>query len=188
MRWRGHSSRCSVTQGCCWRCPHPTAGICDCPGIARSPRLPRRSAPWAKTCSSTCRRAQILLHQHPVNQARGERGLPPVNSLWFWGGGTLPAHVRTSLATVIGDDVLLGALAGRAGLVMQPRTPSHVALARAGGMIDLQDLPVDVIANDWWPSLEPLLRTQAVQWVFASGERFVHRPWHRWRFWRKAGQ
>lgn len=131
---------------------------------------------------------QILLHQHPVNQARSERGLPPVNSLWFWGGGTLPAHVRTALAAVIGDDVLLGALAGRAGLVMQPRTPAHVALARTGGMIDLQDLPVDVIANDWWPSLEPLLRTQPVQWVFASGERFVHRPWHRWRFWRKAVQ
>ena len=131
---------------------------------------------------------QILLHQHPVNQARAERGLPPVNSLWFWGGGSLPAQVRTALAAVIGDDVLLGALARRAGLVMQPRTPAHVALARAGGLVDLQDLPADVIAKDWWSTLGPLLRTQPVQWVFASGERYLHRPWHRLRFWRKAAR
>jgi hypothetical protein len=131
---------------------------------------------------------QILLHQHPVNQSRIERGLAPVNSLWFWGGGSLPAHVRTTLSAVIGDDVLLGALARRAGLVMQSRNRAAVALARAGGLIDLQDLPVEAIAQEWWPALEPLLRNQAVHWVFASGERYAQQPWHRWRFWRKAAR
>ncbi len=33
---------------------------------------------------------QMTLHASPVNQARGERGEPAVNSLWFWGGGRLP--------------------------------------------------------------------------------------------------
>lgn len=33
---------------------------------------------------------QMLLHTHPVNQAREARGALPVNSLWPWGGGTLP--------------------------------------------------------------------------------------------------
>lgn len=32
---------------------------------------------------------QMLLHAHPVNQARMERGRLPVNSLWLWGGGEL---------------------------------------------------------------------------------------------------
>ena len=59
---------------------------------------------------------QVLLHQHPRNAERRTRGLPPVNSLWLWGGGTLPSLVRTPLRGVISDDVLLGALATRAGI------------------------------------------------------------------------
>lgn len=34
--------------------------------------------------------AQMLLHAHPVNQAREAAGKPVVNSLWPWGGGRLP--------------------------------------------------------------------------------------------------
>ena len=34
---------------------------------------------------------QILLHTANANAAREERGVPPINSLWFWGGGRLPA-------------------------------------------------------------------------------------------------
>lgn len=33
---------------------------------------------------------QMLLHTHPVNQARERKGLLPCNSLWFWGEGKLP--------------------------------------------------------------------------------------------------
>lgn len=31
--------------------------------------------------------AQMLLHAHPINETREERGEPAVNSVWFWGGG-----------------------------------------------------------------------------------------------------
>ena len=34
---------------------------------------------------------QMLLHASPVNQAREAAGRPTVSSLWFWGGGELPA-------------------------------------------------------------------------------------------------
>lgn len=33
---------------------------------------------------------QMVLHEHPVNQAREARGEPPVNSVWLWGDGTSP--------------------------------------------------------------------------------------------------
>lgn len=33
---------------------------------------------------------QMLLYEHPVNQAREARGEPSINSVWFWGGGTMP--------------------------------------------------------------------------------------------------
>lgn len=35
--------------------------------------------------------AQMLLHQSPVNAAREARGDPVINSVWFWGEGSLPA-------------------------------------------------------------------------------------------------
>jgi len=35
---------------------------------------------------------QMLLYTHPVNDARTQRGLPPVNSLWFSDTGALPAN------------------------------------------------------------------------------------------------
>ncbi|MGH6625528.1 MAG: phosphoglycerate mutase, partial [Burkholderiaceae bacterium] len=33
---------------------------------------------------------QMLLYTHPVNDARAQRGLPPVNSFWVSGTGALP--------------------------------------------------------------------------------------------------
>jgi hypothetical protein len=40
---------------------------------------------------------QVILHQHPVNAERRARGLPPVNSLWLWGGGPLPQRVNNAV-------------------------------------------------------------------------------------------
>ena len=37
------------------------------------------------------RRSQIILKDHPVNQARVSRGLRPANSIWLWGQGKKPA-------------------------------------------------------------------------------------------------
>jgi hypothetical protein len=53
---------------------------------------------------------QMLLHAHPVNQAREAHGALPVNSLWLWGGGHLPApparatplHARNAEAQALG--------------------------------------------------------------------------------------
>ena len=33
---------------------------------------------------------QMLLHIHPVNEARELLGQPTINSVWFWGGGVYP--------------------------------------------------------------------------------------------------
>ena len=128
---------------------------------------------------------QVLLHQHPRNAERRAHGLPPVNSLWLWGGGVLPARVTTSLTAAIGDDPLLRALAARAGISIDARTPERVAAATSGTLVDLQDLPVTEIEKGWWPLLDALLARRAVRWSFASGERWLHKPAHRWRFWRR---
>lgn len=131
---------------------------------------------------------QVLLHQHPLNAQRHARGLSPVNILWLWGAGRLPATVRTPLAGVLGDDPLLCALAAQAGLPRVARAPEHVANTGAGWLIDLADLGADAIERDWWPLLTELARRQSLRLAFAGGERYLHRPWHRWRLWRRAAR
>jgi hypothetical protein len=46
---------------------------------------------------------QMLLHEHPVNQAREARGELPVNSLWLWGGGRLPVSPGIPLPVYAGN-------------------------------------------------------------------------------------
>lgn len=129
---------------------------------------------------------QVLLHQHPLNSARRAAGLPPVNSLWFWGAGVLPAVVCSELAGVIGEDALLRALAARAGVSQRPCDAAHLEAATAGWLVDLQDRLVSEIDASWWPILDALARRQPLRLSFASGERWQLAPWHRLRFWRGA--
>ena len=86
------------------RCPCiRNAGTCDLPSRRTWP--PRRCRlRWGAISIRCCRKAttpcgfgpqlnelQMLLHDHPVNQAREARGELPVNSLWLWGGGRQPS-------------------------------------------------------------------------------------------------
>ena len=48
----------------------------------------------AKRWRTLLNEAQITLHNHPLNAERIQKGLLPVNSLYFWGGGALPDHQR----------------------------------------------------------------------------------------------
>ena len=50
---------------------------------------------------------EMSLHQHPVNAERQARGLPPVNSLWVWGGGRAPQQSSAPLPPLYADDPLL---------------------------------------------------------------------------------
>lgn len=58
---------------------------------------------------------QMLLHASPINAAREARGVLPVNSLWPWGGGRLPAPARSRWAGVWGSLMLSRGLAMRTG-------------------------------------------------------------------------
>jgi len=55
--------------------------------------------------------SQMILHDAPANIAREDRGEPPVNSVWFWGAGTLPPHPERRFDRIWSDDALAHALA-----------------------------------------------------------------------------
>lgn len=128
--------------------------------------------------------AQMILHQSPVNQARARQGRPTANSLWLWGAGILPVSVRTDVRQVFGDDVLLAAMAARAGLAVHPlaefRAGQPVA---AGTLLDFGQRDAGTGARIVLDLLDAG-RVHALLLHFASGERYRLRRAHRWRFWR----
>jgi hypothetical protein len=59
--------------------------------------------------------AQMLLHAHPLNDAREARGEPAVNSVWVWGAGRAPRVPPAPWQSVSADDPLALGLARAAG-------------------------------------------------------------------------
>jgi hypothetical protein len=63
---------------------------------------------------------QMLLHEHPANEAREARGEPAVNSVWLWGAGPMPSGIAAPWQSVTADDALALGLAQAAGLRHRP--------------------------------------------------------------------
>jgi len=75
------------------------------------------AVPWRRLLTEM----QMLLHAHPVNIQREQRGLMPVNSVWFWGGAELPLPDSSDdKVTVYADDMQAVALADHLGLATRP--------------------------------------------------------------------
>lgn len=132
--------------------------------------------------------AQVLLHNHPWNARRAAAGKPPVNSLWFWGGGMLPDHVSTARTQIASDDVPLRALAANAGLAPLASGPRFAAIA-GDALFDLREArDLAALDRDWLqPALDALRRGRLRQLHldFADGTGYRLLPAQRWRFWRR---
>jgi hypothetical protein len=129
--------------------------------------------------------AQVALHQHPLNAVRAAAGKPPVNSLWFWGGGVLPDHVTTAHTRVLSNEITLRALA-KAANAQGADLPTGI---EAGGLVDLRALR-DVRALDtyWLQPAVHAVRSGALPSLHLDcedGAQFTLLRKHRWRFWRK---
>jgi len=120
--------------------------------------------------------AQILLHNHPLNARRAEAGRPPVNTLWFWGGGRLPDAVRAPWRAVIGADDELAALAAAAGVT------AHVAEA-GGVLVDLRRVRDPAQLEAALREALASLRQRHAELVldFADGEALACTTAQRWR-------
>ena len=121
--------------------------------------------------------AQVVLHNHPRNAERAARGLPPVNSLWFWGAGVLPDHVRSPHAQVRTNDPALQALAASS-------TPE----GEGSVLVDYRALATFDASLVGW--LDAATRGEVARLVldFADGARLAIEPRQRWRFWRRPMQ
>jgi hypothetical protein len=86
----------------------------DVAGHTVDPTLPggRDGMRWRRLLAE----AQLLLHRHPVNQAREAAGRPTANSLWPWGQGRLVPMSNAPFDTIWSRDAVLRGLARASGI------------------------------------------------------------------------
>lgn len=145
------------------------------------------AARWRRLASE----AQMLLHQHPCNDARETRGELPVNSVWFWGagrmcsigGGVRYGSVRSghplALGLAAGAGLEVGALPHSSAQLMETRRD----LAHDGPVLIVLDELRRAACNDlrawrsalatlearWFAPLLEALKRGALQGVTLHG-------------------
>lgn len=164
---------------------HVNSALPTGPGAARAMRL--------------INDAQILLHDHTVNQAREQRGQAPINSLWLWGGGEMAkAGRRFEQVLAAGTEAL--ALARLSGSLVGPCPARLSDVPRAAGsLLVLPDFPADAGAEeamrldtDWFmPLLRGLnlgrIRHATLTLTGPEGCGLAIGMADAWKFWKKNG-
>jgi len=152
------------------------------------PGIDQCTSPEGRRWRALLSEAQVVLHNHPWNAQRVAASKPPVNSLWFWGGGVLPDHVSSKHRHVHSDDDLLRAL-GLAAKTQVASLPAQFAMTNEVALFDLRRArDVAALSRDWLePALSALLhgRLGSLRLDAEDGSGFVLERRQRWRFWRK---
>ena len=176
--------------------------------MPRGPDAPR----WRRWMNEV----QMALHDCPVNAERERRGAAPINSVWPWGGGSLPpvSGAPAPFVRAWSDDALVRGLARHAGvecgalpgdgaslgdagtwLGSAPRPGAHLvtfdALYRAARRSDLDGWRAGLarFSASWAkPLLDALDRGRVARVSIHDerGHRFVATRWGRFR-WRRRG-
>jgi hypothetical protein len=148
---------------------------------------------------------QMLLHAHPINEEREQRGALPINSLWFSGGGTLP-EARTSFQAVMGSSALARGLSKLARIPFVAIEQGIDAITADDVLIELSNAATASMRLDptawngaledlerlWFAPLAGMLRKgQIRQLVIATVVNGRHYRWsvnrmNLWRWWRPA--
>ncbi|MDP1708191.1 MAG: hypothetical protein Q8L89_03905 [Gammaproteobacteria bacterium] len=104
---------------------------------------------------------QMQLHASPVNQARLARGELPVNSVWFWGGGSAPAVAPHRFQQVWSEEPVslgLACLSGAAYATVPENTtdwlhhvtqPGHRLLSPSFPAASASDDCAELFSNTW---------------------------------------
>nr|WP_314632869.1 hypothetical protein [uncultured Janthinobacterium sp.] len=103
---------------------------------------------------------QMLWHEHPVNAAREERGLKPINSFWLWGGSQAAAGPARCAASLHVADAS-GWLAALAEPARRQASPSSVLAHQGDAIVVLGGLTEAAQAQEWGMWLQQLQALEA---------------------------
>ncbi len=152
--------------------------------------------PWYKLLNEI----QMFMHQHEVNRDRTSRGLPAINSFWFWGAGERLPTPEQRLAWFC-DDPLLNRFAESLGHATKACTEIGTAdnleqlivvelglleALKSGSDRDLMQLLMEVDSNLLRPALLWSAKHRA-RLLMRAGYKldFEMKPGAALKFWRK---
>jgi hypothetical protein len=148
----------------------------------------------AQVDESTARRwralmsdVQVVLHNHPWNAQRAAAGKPPINSLWFWGGGVMPDIASSAHAQAWSDEPQLRALIVLAGGRVSP-LPESFTPPRSDLLVDLHGIAPAAVHDHWLaPAIDAMRhrRLADLHLDCSDGVRLRITAAQHWRFWRK---
>ena len=156
----------------------------------------RQILPWYRLLNEI----QMYMHQHEVNTERLRRGLLSINSLWFWGAGSLPKAFDANLDWYC-DDLVLNQFA--LSLRLMPKSCASVdkisdsvdslvidlrlmEFLKAGQAKTLDQLLLDIDTNLLKPLLLTTVKNRSHLVLRAGYETdFEMRPSARMKFWRR---
>lgn len=134
---------------------------------------------------------QMALFDCPENQAREAQGKVPINSLWFWGQGTLPDLKRWQ--HVSGGEEVLKKLAEESHSLFLPDASTYGQINTDNAMhviaFDKQQdwqLQIETFCQDWLtPAFQALKRWQLKELKVIVPEWGCYRltPLKSWQFW-----
>lgn len=120
--------------------------------------------------------AQMVLHEHPVNEAREARGEAAVNSLWLWGAGRATSARSSWHSVAANDPAVLGAarlagarhralpLSARDWLERLPEDGRHLAVLDALRTTATSEI-LEALERQWFEPLLAALRAGRVGMV-----------------------
>ena len=135
---------------------------------------------------------QMLLHDHPINQALEKRGLLAVNSLWLSGGGCFEAinpSAQTPAFQLFANDALSAGLAKWSG-VSSASVKDYASLKLVGDGLMVVANNRD-LESDWFAPMLKSLKQEELDTLRCHfdvhGMTFtLHlKPRDMWKFWRK---
>jgi hypothetical protein len=133
--------------------------------------------------------AQVVLHNHPVNQARVAAGRTPANALWVWGGGGLPEQVVSGVGSLYSSEPLACALAQLSGISLERIESDELPAV-------LEDCAIDLRVARSLEALEAAVFAPLIERVgkgklssltvdFGDGRGWNYRRSHGLRLWKR---
>jgi hypothetical protein len=181
-----------------WLCESPP-GL-ECSAFEPSLAVGRNLREWlpagrdASRVRALVNELQMLLHEHPVNERRVARGLPAVNSVWWWGVGVAATPAAAVTGILVTDDAWLAGLWRLHGGRVRPVGEFAEVLAEESG--DLRVACGSMWAGDdvlrvtdeqvLAPARSALVAGRAGRVLLHAGRQsFDVQPGARWAFWRR---
>ena len=190
MRREGIRIEDSVAAPWCFELPRPLdfefTPLHEALGMDVADALPSHpgARPWKRLMTDI----QVELHQWEGNAQRRAEGRPEVNSVWFWGGGSLPGAVPGCFDAVVSDDPVSRGLGFLSGCPV--RAPGAVDAAPGRVLIDWVMASSDARkeAESLEFAVQRLLAVkpdQSLELVDGSGIGWRCRRADRFRFWKR---